>query len=275
MAWRVSFIYKRAGGGRPGGWSENFWYGTATAAVVIQKAVALSDSLNRMHGHQSVLQYIRCSEEGTRRVQVLETNYATNPGVPSGDDTNMDNPTTALLLVLRSGLEDEPFAISRQWIKGTQDDIVKDGGLYRPNGPFAAAWQTFVGILTSAADAWQIRILDPARPTAEVSLVSPLGNFVTGGPHGFVPGQLVDIQGRGLPPYIRRRWRVRAVPSAVSFDVANWDPPKSFVVWDGFAEARPVLYTAREIGAAEITRISKRNIGRPFGAPAGRANARR
>jgi len=267
MPFKVSFFSTQQST-LQGGWSENFWSSKLDLPACITAAQALRTKLDNLHGDQTVTPYIRISDSATfRDVKLIE--IPTTPVATLTLATTSDYPSTALLLKMTSA---ENY-VTRQWIRGLPDNIIRESGRYRPVAAYLADFNAFIAVLTSGGNGWSMRVLDRTVPKKVVQNITAAG-VVTVLAHGYAANAKVRIsRAKGLTQ-ANSVWRVTPV-DADTFSLQGWVTDNPSPVYLGNGEVRLQTYVLKAIANVEVVRSSAHKTGRPFGLLGGRRRTRR
>lgn len=269
MGFKLSFFYQQ----RPqllSGWSENYW----TNESQINQAVIISNNLRLhlagLHGRETIMPWTRVSNDSNfRQVQLLSFPVGDGINTSVGAGTHSDFPTTAALLEFRSG---DRYTV-RQWMKGIWDDITLDGGAYTPDGTWLARLNALFTFLMDSGNKIQLRVLNKETVPVQVVQTITAGGVVTTPLHGYNTNDRVRIsRAKGLT-YANNVWRVTRIDQD-TFSLQGWNPPTPIPVYEGNGIVQKQEYVYVPIQAARLVRISKRNVGRPFGLLSGRRRRR-
>jgi len=263
--YHVSYIWS----GKPtrsAGWTENFWLTTTDIGLAVDIATRsrLLNSMRLAHNSNVNLTDVRVSQIGDDRISRL-TDVSTGPSVGTFSG---EYPALALLLQFQAA----SGRTTRQWMKGIWDDISTDGGRYTNANDFNKVFKTMTNDIKSQ---FSVRTL-AVNPKKFINTIdNTTGTFTSPG-HGFAAGAHVRISSVRPQPrnYANKIWRLGTV-TGDTFTVVGWAPPSGYVSNPLTAYARLQSYQFEVISDIAIMRISKRNVGRPFGALVGRAPRRR
>jgi len=256
--YRVSYIMSQAAS-RPTGWSENFWCSSASLNAAIASANIVLPRLMSIHGEQTICTDLRVVELGVNRIGRLISVNANGGEAASASDY----PTTCLYIQMTGAGGRK----TGQWIKGIWDDIVVTGGVFINEKNYR---QFFGKFASTVAENFGMRVLAP-QAQKDVLGLNPATGAMTVNAHGYATGDNVRISGvlPGPSNYANRIWKI-IVTDANTFTVLGWNPPLDYAFQLGAAKARLQAYQIIGIDNVSFMRISKRNVGRPFGAPRGR-----
>jgi len=256
--YRVSYIMTQAAS-RPTGWSENFWCSAASLNAAIAAAQVVQPRLMSIHGEQTICTDLRVVELGVNRIgRLLSVNASGGEAAASSD-----YPTTCLYIQMTGAGGRK----TGQWIKGIWDDAVVGGGNFLNANNYRRFFNAFG---TSVVDNFGMRVLAP-QAQKDVLGLNPATGAITVNAHGYATGDNVRISGilPGPSNYGNRIWKI-IVTDANTFTVLGWNPPLNYAFQLGAAKARLQAYQIIGVETVSLMRISKRNVGRPFGAPRGR-----
>lgn len=259
---------------RAGGWSINFW-NSNTTGLAGADYVTLKTALLKVEGRQTIIPHVRWSlvEGPTPLSDGADFPGFSNQNVDIGD--NSDYGTTSLLIKLRAQERS-----AQTWIRGIPDLVCTKGGEYGPGNTIEGDYATRVGalftVLESSSNGWSIRVRDKTITKKNVNTITSAGE-VTVNAHGYAQGDVVTISGVTFPDkYPNGRWKIQAVVDANSFHLARWNPPLlSPGPWPLQGTCQKYVFLVKQITRCEVVRISKRDIGRPFGLLIGRHKRRR
>lgn len=271
MPYRVTFSYAMTGS-RTAGWTENFWNNATSLGEAETRAGKLKDALLEVHGRQTVLIHTRISRISTPR-EVLGIDHGSGAVNPSQEEAAVsDYPTTAYVLELRTA----NFLTARVWLKGCVDFVTASGGLFRPQDQESRLKRLY-SLLKGTNAGWCLRGLNRETPKRLVTSMTSLG-LATVPAHGYIADGRVRLRfpaesmryGRGV-------WAFRVLDND-TLAISKWNPPQNAAAfpWANPGTAQQQVFLPLEsITFAEVQRISKHNVGRPFGSPIGRRKIRR
>lgn len=260
------------------GWSENFYTADSSFATATASSAILRGALGAIHGRQTLYQATRVTklDDVTNipvRLSSLDeptSSLGFNSAVPFSYST--DYPTTAI--AIRAQYTDGK--ISTQWLKGIPDGVFEAGQPLGSGLPdFTARIDAFMSVLNSGASPWRMRLLSGASVNQHFTSFDWTIGQVTIPNHGFTAGQLIGVKGaRGVnSEQINGRWRVEA-PTANTFFLAGFSATTMTPALTNGCVAYNVTYGLYKANWS-VLRVSKRNVGRPFGSTSGRRKTRR
>lgn len=260
--YHVSYIWSQRPT-RSTGWTENFWLTASDLNTAADLAGGLQGPSRIIHGAQGSLTDIRVSQLGGGRISRL-IDVSTDPsiGVPSSDF-----PTTALLIQMTA----TSGKSTKQWLKGMWDVITSEGGRFTNANDFNKFFKKWSNLVVGT---FSIRVLT-TPVLRNINAIDVLTGTFTSPGHGFVANDRVRVtKVRPLPRnYANKVWRV-ASSTADTFTVAGWAPPVGYSANIGYAQAAKQVYTLETIARVDVLRITKKNVGRPFGALVGKSKPR-
>ncbi len=181
--------------------TENFHFATDDLAVAITKVKAVGPLLAKMHGAQTELQDCRLSHtQFVRRGRLVRFQAEGVVASPSTEDS--DYPTTALQLECYTDENDRVML----WLKGIPDGCIEKARKALTPA-FIAAFQAFKTFATTPANLMCLSVRDRNGDKWRIDGLSETG-IVTLPANNLVDDELVDIVGRGVPKYFRRKWAV-------------------------------------------------------------------
>lgn len=268
MAFRVSFFWTIQQK-LIGGWSENFWNGLADLSDVEKQATALRGVLNSFHATQVKCPTVRISDTtGFRQVKILTFNL--NLGGGQSNTNNADFVNTAALLKLQAG----PKLVTRQWLRGLDDDDINQGGYWNPTAATVSQVNKLRALLTSAANGWVLRKLKALPVPTDIVGITQAGIMTVQNIAN--PGGIAKLRiSRCISNIdINRIWKFQWIDAThvqllgpVPFTVAP------VFVQLGTAKVQEYEYTA--ITDSSIERATSRRTGRPLGQSSGRRRTRK
>jgi hypothetical protein len=186
-----------------------------------------------------------------------------NPGAVTADD-DADYPTTRVLLRLASSLGGR----TSQWAGGLRDVDVNNSGRWRPTPAGLAAMNDVFAALTLPANAWAIRVLDPAvLPVLILSFNANTGLLTTAA--NTIPDQArVRIKGTKGVPGLNGIWRVQKL-SDTTFTLIGWIS-STFAITKSNGTIRLQSYVFQPISVCGILRSTSHRVGKPSGLLGGR-----
>ena len=268
MAFRVSFFFSAQVGKKTGGWSTNFWNNASDLSAVQTAAVALAKALLNLTGYGVAQTAIRIQDLSSfRAVQLLDG--VGSSAVIAGNTANMDYPTTALLMQLQGPAK----YVARYWLRGIPDSCTDQGGVFTPPAFFSRYLNQLASILTSGGNGWVIRSQDKGQTKTLITAATAAG-VITAPAHGLATQDTVRIARTHGIAGLNKIWKIQKVdndtfqllPATAGMLVGTLTPPP------GTVQKQVPLYQG--IFAQTPLRISKHNVGRPFGLLVGRRKRR-
>ncbi len=280
------------------GWDESFYQTVSSSDVAIQQAIAVGQTRVKLLGNQNQIDAIRVSDVDILGDSVVDESLAT-ANIRIGAATAHD--LVAVSVLGRATAENK---YRRQiWVRGIPDkwtefDPATGRSTLRETAPFITAWNTWVAQVIGKG--YQLRVINKDTPFKPITgvLINPANNqtLIRCPGHGYVagtmirikgckfannPGETLDENGKSL---VNGVWQVRDVqqlpPPAAQFAPADWfEIPSQFIgvtpayVSGGKAQARIVAY--KTIDFMTYSRSAKRDTGRAFFVPRGRARGKR
>lgn len=266
MPFRVSYGFQMQAE-KLGGWTENFWSALPDLPSVETALNQLKPKLVNAHGNAVIMNEIRISNADTfRDVKVLLVN-ASIVGTPVA--TEADYPTNALLLKLTG----QGNYVTRQWIKGIWDSIIRDNGRYVPTANYIAVMNQIFAELLNSSRGWVMRVTDRGVPFKPVKDITQAG-VVTVTNHGYADNAKVRISRvKGLTQ-ANDLWRITRL-DADTFQLQGWVAPVPASPYLGRGLARLTQFIYVPIQQAVIVRATEHAVGRPLGLLSGRRKSRR
>jgi hypothetical protein len=265
MPFRVAFFWKQQST-LEGGWTENYWNTGASFTDVGVRAEALRVAWTTYKGNPTYCPQLRISDTNTfRNTELVFTGG--NPQTIS-PATDADYPTTKGLMVLRSaqGLK------TRQWAGGLRDRDVLGSGKWNPASSSVAVINVVWGLLTSPANGWAIRVLDPTVLPVVILSINAATGVVTTAANTIPDNARVRIKGvKGLTT-ANGIWRVTKL-SDTTFQLQGW-VPSTAVMTKGNGTIRNQVYVFQSIAAVDIVRTTSHRVGKPAGLLGGRRRRR-
>lgn len=259
---RITFMFTHP----KGGWSETFYANVATYAGARGLALILAQDRGGLLAPPSQMTIIRISDTSTLRAAALVKPSYTPYLAGSDSDVPWNN---ALY-----GLYGTPQTVNRRLsLRGIPDALFDDTVALAKWSKIAD--DTFFKTLEDPLNTFSIRVLTQPAPLAgTVTSFSqdPVDSnkVLVEQNNGLVAGDYVIIYGlpKLCPPL--RRSRVLTA-DAQGFSIAG-SLPANFK-YNGGATWRKLTFSMNQITGHEFERISKRNVGRPFGLSRGRRPA--
>lgn len=267
--------YFRAGSGQAAGWTENFWNMTDTAGPNVSRMNILRDALLLVHSATTNINHIRWSRVGdtVRATQSFTPpNGTTNINPMLTSDIPQDYPATALLLKMTNG-----NVQTRQWLKGMPDELSSFGGSFTPGRVEGGQWMSsFTALANILKDnGWCMRTRDTSKPRQDITSISTAGLIVFAGPA--IPfGSLVYISRPNGSRYAQGFWRTADPgPDVIGSHLVGFAPPIGTPAWGPGGKIQWVDGMNTPITGAFAERVTKHDVGRPFGLLTGRRRRRR
>ena len=257
------------------GWSESHYAGPVSSTVAMQRATQLYQYRRDLLGENGQLTNIRASQIGQRS----ETfNYA----VPYASQfttvfptvkSDIANSAIMLRLFTLSGAQGLDF------LRGFPLGQLNSSGQYSPSSLFSSTLAAYFNALDGGN--WYVRSLTPntAFPPGPLtvgiaSIVQTLAlqqaaittttnhNLPVNPPFGYV-----NITGLKSFPQIRGYRKVLSVLTATSFIIQCSVQQPAYL---GGGMVQPVVWQYVPINNVQVSGVTHRNAGRPFGVPRGR-----
>jgi hypothetical protein len=263
---KVTFFFEQG----KWGWSETLYNSATQTSVALTSARALVGPRRNLLAKESQLTAIRASLDDPQRDSLFYS-------VPNADGFglqglgNSDIPNTCL--VMRMEATDQH---RRSYpLRGIPDEMVTNGGVWKPDAPYIAAINAYRAALINTT--WGIAGNTGLAPTLLIvdsvqDFLNGRVGFTTNVDHNFNDNDLVYIGGRSPLKGFNGHWRVlKSVTDTKVFYIRTRTQATPF--WVGL--------TVRKIQKAFVAftnlipeRTSHRVTGRPFGAPRGKQSAR-
>lgn len=248
-----------------GGWSENYWNSLNDLSVLQTKANDLRNAWFNYKGNPVYCPRIRISDVTRfRQVQILLTG-ATPLTVSTATDA--DYPTTRVLMELRA-----TGGKTRQWVGGIRDRSITNSGNYTPTATETTNWNVVANILTTAANGWSVRILDPAVLPVAILAINGATGVVTTAANTIADGVQVRVKGARGMPSANGIWRVTKLTDT-TFQLRGWVPTTD-VLEKGNPTIRFQSYILQAIQQVVPIRSTSHRVGKPSGLLGGRRRQR-
>jgi len=252
------------GGGKTGGWTESLFFdGSPTAAV------AKARSPGGLFASRAALLPKGAVIKGFRVQDVT----APTPGparsfedpYPSSVGYDSDVPWNAVLLKLRS---DANRNVRNYYVQCIPDGM-SDYGSYVPTTGYKDA----MGLFLFALRDWQYGGRDLTVPKKVITTVSDVGLFTTLLDHGFSEDDLVHISKvkNAVGQYHAVSARVVSRPTTKTFTLTSWLHGAGT---GGKAWKVTTAYSTVWDSTSTVSRLVRKNIGRPFDLYRGRVSVR-
>jgi hypothetical protein len=260
---RVNFFYRDITGK---GWSETFFNTGTQYSTVRALAINLSTLLLNVRGTGVILDELRVSDDNAKRDSTIY--------VPSDADSKTQFPSflegdfadVALLCRL------EATEANRRslYLSGIPDVMTLQNGIFKPT----ATWIDQFGFLRNELfkNGWAQKCLSPTGMPNQVVLITQnvvSGDYVltTLNPHGFTPGQLVNVTGARETPGVNGRHIVKAVGNPSQFQFKS----TSFLGnWTGITFVQGVSFVLKTFTLMTYERLVEHKRGKPIGSSHGR-----
>jgi len=267
MPFKVTFFFQQQSA-LTGGWSENFWNSALDLTQALAASNALVPLLQNLHGDQTIMTNARISESPAFRAATLYSIIeAADPDLSKA--TTSDYPTTALLFLLTNGAQ----YITRQWIKGLPDNIVRQSGRYDPVATYIPKANAFFAAILTPANGWVMRVLDKAIPKKIVQAITQQGVCTVTG-HGYNTNAKVRISRAKNLKQANGIWRITNI-DADTFSLQGWVEPTVATPYLGNGTVQLQSYIFVPPTTAKFDRATSHRVGRPFGLLGGRRRSRR
>lgn len=265
MPFRVSFFFTLQQS-KLGGWSENFWNSGSDKSVVAATAKTFGRMLLNLKGNGTIWTVTRCSDVNNFRNVDIDDNPVFNAppdSIDSGDWSDLVSVSGLLRMTTNTG---NPTS---QWMKSLCDGDIRGGARWLPRGASLTRANAIFNHLTTAGNAWALRVLDPANQRKPIQNATNAGVITSTG-HGLVSNDITRIsrvQGNGNWNGL---WTVARIDDN-SFSLVSYVPPAGVtVVYIGKGSSRKQVHIYPAIQTAKIVRVTKRNTGRPSNLLSGR-----
>jgi hypothetical protein len=257
------------------GWSETWFGNFAGLAKGIDSLRRVAVSRDGLLGKQAYIKGWRARLLDGSRQSVIETNFSTDFGNPSGE-LAADTPYAGWYVQLTS------TGGARQMFTRGQPDVwysdrAGNQGLTEsppaPTAGFTAAMQTFFDSIQN--EVWGVETLDQTIPKHLILNVT--ADPVTGGFFLALPpavtapaGSRISIYGSASVPTLRGRHRVMSAPVTPVNGLVLFTPAPALIQYRGDATFRLNSFVFSPFLSFHPRRMGKRATGRPFFLTAGR-----
>jgi len=279
MPTKVTAYYLMSSTSRAMGWSENFFNQTNDIGTCNDRFADMGKLLRGIHGYNSIMTNWRISVlnnemDNTRVSEPFEAeNTTANTAVPAS--LTSDYPTISLLLQAKSIARNQE---TRQWIKGIGDSVVEEGRFQRGDKDWSTLLNAWLAHMNTTTNGWGMRCLnlDQAIERRISTFNATTGEVTTRENHGFTANSIVQLgkfKRVGDGPSINKMWAISNV-TLTGFKLVGW-------VWDeqtfysvGIKTYAKNIIHRFSAASWSYIRATSRQVGRPFGSPAGRRRAR-
>lgn len=262
MPFRVSFFMQQKAD-LTAGWSENFWSNKIDLADVITTATALRNALMQIHGNQTFCETVRISDASNfRDVQILRFPNLSTP--PTGGVQDSDFYNVGALMRLKGGNN----YIVRQIIRSTDDADINSGGRWNPRPATVTRLNALKAILTSASNAWVLRVQDRTVAKLVVGAITNAGVVTVAG-HGYATNDSVRISRARGTFNVNQIWQINVI-DANNFSLVGWVAPNPAGVYTGHGTSQQQKKIFVQISDVTWPRAASHKSGRPFGLASGK-----
>jgi hypothetical protein len=268
VPYRVSFFFYQQGD-RLGGWSENFWSVLPTISAASIEAANLVGLLQGTKGYYTYLTTVRVSDVANFRLTQIQR-VVTSPSNPLAIQLDSDYQTTrAQLRLVTVG-----SAATNQWLAGNPDSCVTAGGRWTPISPWLSAFNALIGRMSTTANGWAIRKLDPANQRYNILAISPAAVLTTTATP-YTIGSVVRVRVSRVAGYdINGLWNAAVLTSTTLQLLGYAAPAVTPVYTGGKGTIQLQSWVYPPISNGYIVRASEHKVGRPFGQLTGRRRTR-
>lgn len=268
MPTKVSFFWSAQQGAYLGGWSENFWHpGSPVNALASAKELQLV--LLPCHSNQSKLTHIRCTPIDPSIAPVLFALAPPQVGTGVGALFGLNNMVDSILMELRNRGTNEH---TRMWVKGIPDEFVQNGVLVNARD----IADTILALSRALSNApWSMYKQNVSAPQKVITAINIATGTITCPAHGYAEQDQIKLLRVKNTTKVNGTWKIYGL-TADTFKLMGWNPALHIGDYiPGSGVARKVVLGIVASDAARALRVSKHDVGRPFGLYRGRATVRK